>query len=241
MGTTTETIRGRTLDEVRQYDLFKMVVAALLLINWLYFGVGKREAEPAALAQSTETAQLNAPAKPVARAQPVAPSPAAASAAAPAAAPATSTPATASASAAAPGQAATAAQSGAAAPAPTAAAQSTAPASVAAPAQAAPSPAKVYFAFGQAELPAEADALLRELVGYAKADTGVKLDLSGFHDKHGDPEFNADLAKRRAQSVRDYLVRQGIAIDRIVLVKPQLTTGGGDDRQARRVEVSVAR
>ena len=220
---TTQTIRGRTLYEVRQYDLIKLVVAALLLINWLYFGIGKREPEPAAVAQSTESVLLNAPAQSMAPAPATGPAPATAPVQAAASAPSAAT-----------------AQSSASAPA-TASPQTTASASVAAPATAARSPAKLYFAFGQAELPAEADPALRELVGHAKADTSVKLDLSGFHDRHGDPEFNAELAKRRAQAVRDYLVRQGIAIDRIVLVKPQLTTGGADDRQARRVEVSVAR
>jgi hypothetical protein len=29
------TIRGRSLDEVRRYDLFKLLVALLLMVTWL--------------------------------------------------------------------------------------------------------------------------------------------------------------------------------------------------------------
>lgn len=31
------TIRGRSLSEVRRYDLFKLLVALLLMVMWLWF------------------------------------------------------------------------------------------------------------------------------------------------------------------------------------------------------------
>jgi outer membrane protein OmpA-like peptidoglycan-associated protein len=65
--------------------------------------------------------------------------------------------------------------------------------------------------------------------------------VSGFHDRRGSVERNAALALRRAQAVRRALIREGIPAVRIVLAKPQQTQGSGPDREARRVEVTVAR
>jgi K(+)-stimulated pyrophosphate-energized sodium pump len=74
-----------------------------------------------------------------------------------------------------------------------------------------------------------------------KAEPDAKALVSGFHDRRGSAEMNAALAKRRAESVRRVLIREGVAADRIVLAKPQQTTGSGANREARRVEVTVAR
>lgn len=128
-----------------------------------------------------------------------------------------------------------------AAAAPSAApAPSTAPAPVA---PAAPAPAaaiaKVYFASGQKDLPADAAAALAPVVDAAKAGADRRLAISGFHDRTGNPEVNAELAKQRALAVRDALVAAGVAESRIELRKPEQTEGDGSDREARRVEVSV--
>ncbi len=126
-------------------------------------------------------------------------------------------------------------------PAPAAAdtAPAPAPAPAAAPAAAAPTVARLFFASGAVALPDDATATLAPVIDAAKARADAKLAVSGFHDKTGNPEQNAELAKQRATAVRDALVAAGIAAERIELRKPAETEGGGDDRQARRVEVSV--
>ena len=63
--------------------------------------------------------------------------------------------------------------------------------------------------------------------------------ISGFHDATGNPEHNADLAKRRAQAVRHALEANGVSPSQLVLDKPQETTGGADAREARRVEMRL--
>ncbi len=100
-------------------------------------------------------------------------------------------------------------------------------------------PIKVYFGVGEALLPEEAGARLASVVAVARAEPGKKIVVSGYHDKTGDASFNAELAKQRAYTVRDFLRAAGIADDRIVLEKPQETLGGADDREARRVEVML--
>ena len=66
-----------------------------------------------------------------------------------------------------------------------------------------------------------------------------RATISGYHDTNGDPAQNAELAKQRAQAVRDALVKAGIAEDWISLEKRQATAGGSDPNEARRVEVTV--
>ena len=99
---------------------------------------------------------------------------------------------------------------------------------------------KFYFDTGKAELPADAGAQVQAIVDYAKSSPNTKIGISGFHDKTGDAAANLELAKNRAKASRAMLVSAGVPEDRLILVKPQETTGGADDREARRVEVYPA-
>lgn len=97
-----------------------------------------------------------------------------------------------------------------------------------------------FFETGVADLPADAAAQVQAIVEYAKSSPNTKIGVSGFHDRHGDAAANRELAKRRALAARTTLVAAGVPEDRIILVKPQETTGGADDRQARRVDIYPA-
>jgi outer membrane protein OmpA-like peptidoglycan-associated protein len=100
-------------------------------------------------------------------------------------------------------------------------------------------PAKLYFETGKADLPPDAEQVLGALAETVKSGKASKIVVSGYHDKHGNPEANHDLALQRAIAVRVVLVAAGVTIERIELRKPQETEGGPDDREARRVEVSA--
>jgi cytochrome c oxidase subunit 2 len=126
-----------------------------------------------------------------------------------------------------------------AAPAPAAAAPAPVATAPAAAAPAALEPARVFFDSGKVELPADGGAALQPMIDAARARPDAKLAVSGFHDKSGNLEQNAELAKQRAFAVRDALVAAGIAETRIELRKPQDMVGGNDAREARRVEVTV--
>jgi cytochrome c oxidase subunit 2 len=101
-------------------------------------------------------------------------------------------------------------------------------------------PASVYFETGKDALPADAASAVQAAADYAKAHPEAKLTLSGFTDATGSAAKNAELAKTRAQAVRDALKAAGVAEDRIILKKPETITGGTDAREARRVEISPA-
>jgi outer membrane protein OmpA-like peptidoglycan-associated protein len=114
------------------------------------------------------------------------------------------------------------------APAPAAA---TAPAEAAAP--------RVYFEVDSDALPADAMEVLNRVAEAARNNPGAAVLISGFHDATGNAEHNADLAKRRAQAVRHALEANGVPAAQLQLDKPQQTLGGGDPREARRVEIRV--
>ncbi|MGI4778756.1 MAG: OmpA family protein [Janthinobacterium lividum] len=94
-----------------------------------------------------------------------------------------------------------------------------------------------YFATGSADLaPGAAEALATVIKG---VEGGRRAQVSGFHDTTGDPAINEELAKLRAQTVRDVLIGLGVAADKVDLQKPAVSTGGGSNAQARRVEVKL--
>jgi outer membrane protein OmpA-like peptidoglycan-associated protein len=95
----------------------------------------------------------------------------------------------------------------------------------------------LFFASGSAALPADAGVVLAAVRDVAAAQPGRNLLISGFHDATGDPVKNADLAKERAKAVREALVSAGVDRARLVMRKPESTTGEGDNPQARRVEI----
>ncbi len=100
---------------------------------------------------------------------------------------------------------------------------------------------KVYFNVGQTDLSDEArtnvTALAKVITQMGEAKAVVLI--SGFHDETGTAQVNAEVAKQRAFSVRDALIADGVAPETVLLRKPEVTLGGGDAAEARRVEVRV--
>ncbi|MET0350691.1 MAG: OmpA family protein [Rhizobacter sp.] len=94
-----------------------------------------------------------------------------------------------------------------------------------------------YFATGSADLaPGAAEALVTVIKG---VEGGRKAVVSGFHDTTGDARINEELSKLRAQTVRDVLVGLGVPAAKVELQKPAVTTGTGNNAEARRVEVKL--
>ena len=82
---------------------------------------------------------------------------------------------------------------------------------------------------------------LRPTVEYLIADKSTIAILSGYHDASGNTEINQKISKKRATAVRDFLVTEGVDIDRLILKKPQKSQGSGAPSEARRVEVEIAK
>ena len=101
-----------------------------------------------------------------------------------------------------------------------------------------PTAAHIFFPTGSATLDTGAQRAVR-IASAAYVAIGTQINITGYADKTGNYAANVELAKKRAQAVRDELVSLGVEAKRIVLVPPAAVTGTGTDDQARRVDISV--
>jgi outer membrane protein OmpA-like peptidoglycan-associated protein len=68
----------------------------------------------------------------------------------------------------------------------------------------------VLFDFGKYDLRSEAREKLAKLSGIILAHPGLNLAVEGYTDNVGSDEFNQNLSEKRAESVRSYLIAQGL-------------------------------
>jgi OOP family OmpA-OmpF porin len=101
--------------------------------------------------------------------------------------------------------------------------------------------ANFYFEVDQFELPVAREGSLEAVIAYLLANPTAVAVISGYHDPTGDKAHNEELAKQRAQTVKDAMMAAGVPESQIDMVKPIETTGSGDLAEARRVEVSIRR
>jgi OOP family OmpA-OmpF porin len=100
-----------------------------------------------------------------------------------------------------------------------------------------------HFAFDSARLNPAAHAKLEETIATLKANPAMRIEIRGYTDSVGTPAYNLRLSERRAASVKDFLVSQGIAANRIDtkgfgLANPVADNSTEQGRaQNRRVEV----
>lgn len=74
---------------------------------------------------------------------------------------------------------------------------------------------KIYFDFDKADVRHDALPVLEDAVTVLKKDPGLTLLLTGHADQRGTEQYNLKLAEQRAAAVREHLVGQGIAEERI--------------------------
>ena len=103
----------------------------------------------------------------------------------------------------------------------------------------------ILFNTGNATLRPESFASLNKLVNLLKENPKIKIEVSGHTDNTGSAATNKSLSRNRALSVRNYLISQGIAAQRVNYegygfdrpVAPNTTAAG---RAAnRRVEIEI--
>ncbi|HEU4634640.1 MAG TPA: OmpA family protein [Edaphobacter sp.] len=87
---------------------------------------------------------------------------------------------------------------------------------------------------------------LAKVAGILQAYPGLKLQVEGYTDNTGSPEFNQKLSENRAGAVRDFLVTQGVSPDNIVatgygMAKPVADNSTAKGRALnRRVQLVVS-
>ena len=104
----------------------------------------------------------------------------------------------------------------------------------------------VLFKSGSSELLSGARERLAKVSGIVLAYPGLHLEVEGHTDSIGGEEFNQRLSEKRAGSVRDYLVQQGITGEAIVSrglgkSEPVASNDTPEGRQQnRRVEIVLS-
>ena len=73
----------------------------------------------------------------------------------------------------------------------------------------------VQFKTGSAEIEPIFQTQLDEVAQIMKLSPTLKLDLSGYADRTGSRKFNQKLSEKRMHQVKDYLVKSGIAENRL--------------------------
>ena len=104
----------------------------------------------------------------------------------------------------------------------------------------------VLFDFDKATLRPGAREKLAKVAGIILAHPGLNADAEGHADAIGTDDYNQRLSERRAESVRSFLVQEGIATEAVSAAgfgesRPVATNGTASGRQQnRRVELVVS-
>ena len=101
----------------------------------------------------------------------------------------------------------------------------------------------VYFDFNRADIPASARPVITQAAQSAKQGNATRINVTGYTDTVGSDRYNQRLSERRAEAVRQALVREGVPANEIVTVgrgKQDLavpTAEGVREPRNRRVEI----
>jgi outer membrane protein OmpA-like peptidoglycan-associated protein len=103
----------------------------------------------------------------------------------------------------------------------------------------------VFFDFDKSNLTAEAEGVVTEAVKTAKQNGFVKVTVTGHTDTVGSDRYNQALSERRAETVKEEMVRQGmdgnsIAVEGKSFHDPLVATGPGvREPQNRRAVIDL--
>ena len=76
----------------------------------------------------------------------------------------------------------------------------------------------IRFAFNSYELSNQAQRILDNKADYLRTNSDVTIIVEGYCDDRGAEPYNMALGKRRAESVKKFLVDHGLSTDRLVTV-----------------------
>jgi outer membrane protein OmpA-like peptidoglycan-associated protein len=101
----------------------------------------------------------------------------------------------------------------------------------------------VKFPVDKHALSPEAEQRLSELVQRLKSENrNVYLEIQGFTDSTGTPDYNDKLGEERAEAVRKYLNQQGVALNRMATISygEEQPVAPNDTREGRAQNRRVA-
>jgi outer membrane protein OmpA-like peptidoglycan-associated protein len=107
--------------------------------------------------------------------------------------------------------------------------------------------AQILFGFDSAELTADAQDLLAEIATRISGADVISVNVHGHTDSVGSDAYNMGLSERRARTVADQLIAQGVAAEKVSIEgfgesKPVASNDTEEGRASnRRVEIHVDR
>ena len=107
-------------------------------------------------------------------------------------------------------------------------------------------PLMLFFDWGKPDIRGDDQSVLEQAVTAWRASPGSQLKVAGHTDRSGSATFNLRASRKRAEMVRDELVKQGVAASAIEIAaygeeRPLVPTEDGvREVQNRRVEISIA-
>jgi outer membrane protein OmpA-like peptidoglycan-associated protein len=103
----------------------------------------------------------------------------------------------------------------------------------------------IFFETDSFALKSESRIELGKLTHFMKANPTLKIELGGHTDNSGDKKYNQQLSEKRARSVYDYLIGDGVSASRLLFkgygdTKPVADNNTEKGRaQNRRTEFTV--
>jgi len=105
---------------------------------------------------------------------------------------------------------------------------------------------KIFFETGKADVLPKSFGLLDQVAAVLVENPDISsVRIEGHTDNRGKDELNLELSQKRAESVRNYLVEQGVSIDRLIAkgfgpTRPLLPNTSNRNRELnRRVEFNI--
>ena len=104
--------------------------------------------------------------------------------------------------------------------------------------------ATIYFEFDKSNLTSKSIQTLKSTVNALNENSSIQITLAGHADERGTREYNLALGQRRAETVSDYLVLNGISKNRITVKsygEERPAVSGQDEKsysKNRRVEIN---
>ncbi len=101
----------------------------------------------------------------------------------------------------------------------------------------------MYFDTNQDKIKASSKPSLELLLAFMKKHDGIKIEISGHTDSRGNDDYNLDLSQRRAESVMDYLISNGVDEKQLVAkgygetepIAPNQNKDGSDNPEGRKL------
>lgn len=105
--------------------------------------------------------------------------------------------------------------------------------------------APIFFAFNSKDLTPAGEKYLATRADYLKAHAGRTADIRGYTDNVGSAAYNKRLSQQRANAVKAFFVKKGVAADRLTATGYGMTdfvtendTAAGRAKN-RRVEITI--